>query len=93
MRDEIGVVEYPDGGRYAELADVAVPRPPEPPAVPVEVDASRHLGVYERAGSRIELSQSPGGLRLKTTVTGGLAELVAEKRRTTTWCRCRTRCS
>ncbi|UKD51152.1 hypothetical protein L3Q65_24805 [Amycolatopsis sp. FU40] len=26
MRDEIGVVEYPDGGRYAELADVAVLR-------------------------------------------------------------------
>ncbi|MEV0056510.1 serine hydrolase [Saccharopolyspora shandongensis] len=64
---------------FAELADVAMPRPLEPPATPVEVDASRHVGVYERAGARIEVSQGPDGLRLVHTTTGPLAELSPEK--------------
>ncbi|WP_020664831.1 serine hydrolase [Amycolatopsis benzoatilytica] len=66
---------------FAELADVAMPRPLEPPATPVEVDASRHFGVYERAGSRIEVSQGSDGLRLKAIATGALAELVPEQDR------------
>ncbi|MEL5955264.1 serine hydrolase [Streptomyces sp. CLV115] len=64
---------------FAELADVAMPRPLEPPATPVTVDASRHLGVYERAGVHAEVSEGPNGLRLVHTTTGALAELMPKK--------------
>ncbi|WP_410581015.1 serine hydrolase [Amycolatopsis sp. lyj-108] len=64
---------------FAELADVAMPRPLEPPATPVTVDGSRHVGVYERAGVTMEVLSEGDGLRLRQTVTGPLAELVPEK--------------
>ncbi|MFC0071912.1 serine hydrolase, partial [Umezawaea endophytica] len=60
---------------FAELADLAVPAPLEPPAEPVSVDVSRHLGTYERAGARLEVLDGPV---LRTTVTGPLADLVPE---------------
>ncbi|WP_307804676.1 serine hydrolase domain-containing protein [Streptomyces sp. VRA16 Mangrove soil] len=66
------------GEIFAELAGVAVPQPPQPPAVPVSVDARRHLGRYERAGTRIDVLQRADGLRLRHTTTGPLAHLVAE---------------
>ncbi len=64
---------------FAELADVAMPRPLEPPATPVTVDASRHVGVYERAGAHVEVAEREGGLRVVYTTTGPLAELMPEK--------------
>ncbi|WP_340688097.1 serine hydrolase [Amycolatopsis coloradensis] len=63
----------------AELADVAMPRPLEPPATPVTVDGSRHVGGYERAGARMDVLAAEEGLRLRQTATGPLAELLAEK--------------
>ncbi|MFD5090086.1 serine hydrolase [Amycolatopsis thailandensis] len=64
---------------FAELADVAMPKPLEPPAIPVTVDGSRHVGVYERAGVRMEVLSEGDGLRLRQTVTGPLADLMPEK--------------
>ena len=64
---------------FAELAGVTMPSPLSPPSVPVTVDASRHLGVYERAGSVTEVLAGESGLRLRNTVTGPLAELMPEK--------------
>ncbi|MEV6906116.1 serine hydrolase [Amycolatopsis sp. NPDC051071] len=64
---------------FAELADVAMPKPLEPPAVPVTVDGSKHVGVYERAGALMEIMAAEDGLRLRQTVTGPLADLVPEK--------------
>lgn len=63
---------------FAELAGVTMPRPLQPPAESVPVDAARHLGRYERAGARIEILQSADGPRLRQTVTGPLADLVPE---------------
>jgi hypothetical protein len=60
---------------FADLAGLAVPPPLAPPAEPVAVDASRHLGVYERASTRMEVLEGPV---LRTTVTGPLADLVPE---------------
>ncbi|KZB86084.1 serine hydrolase [Amycolatopsis regifaucium] len=64
---------------FAELADVAMPKPIEPPATPVTVDASRHVGVYERAGVLMEVLAEEDGIRLRQTATGPLAELLPEK--------------
>ncbi|ANN17990.1 serine hydrolase [Amycolatopsis orientalis] len=64
---------------FAELADVAMPRPLEPPATPVTVDGSRHVGVYERAGVLMEVFAEGDGIRLRQTATGPLAELMPEK--------------
>ncbi len=64
---------------FAELADVAMPRPLEPPATPVTVDGSRHVGVYERAGVLMEVLADGDGIRLRQTVTGPLADLMPEK--------------
>lgn len=63
---------------FAELAGITMPRPVEPPAQPPTVDASRHFGTYERAGSRVEIFQGDNGLRLRATITGMLAEVVPE---------------
>ncbi|ALG09831.1 serine hydrolase [Kibdelosporangium phytohabitans] len=64
---------------FAELADVAMPQPLEPPATPVTVDASRHVGVYERAGVSMEVLGDGDGIRLRQTVTGPLADLMPAK--------------
>ncbi len=64
---------------FAELADVAMPRPLTPPSPPVTVDGSRHVGVYERAGVLMEVLSEKDGLRLRQTATGPLAELMPEK--------------
>jgi dipeptidyl aminopeptidase/acylaminoacyl peptidase/CubicO group peptidase (beta-lactamase class C family) len=56
---------------FAELAGVTMPPPFAPPEEPVTVDVSPYVGVYQRAGVRIDIEN---GL-LRTTVTGPLAEL------------------
>ncbi|MGH4001806.1 MAG: serine hydrolase [Pseudonocardiaceae bacterium] len=63
---------------FAEVAGVAMPEPFAPPAQPPRVDASALTGTYERAGSRMELRESDSGLRLTTTVTGLLADVVPD---------------
>ncbi|GAA5169879.1 MULTISPECIES: serine hydrolase [Amycolatopsis] len=66
------------GEIFAELADVEMPRPLEPPAEPVDVDITPHLGTYERASVRMEVLAGDDGPRLRTTVTGMLADLVPD---------------
>ncbi|PSM38964.1 serine hydrolase [Streptomyces dioscori] len=66
------------GEIFADLAGVALPEPPRPPAEPVSVDAGRYLGRYERAGTRIDGIDGTDGLRLRYTTTGPLADLVPE---------------
>lgn len=76
-----------NGGRSAEfqhrlisellddLHDMTVPAPLAPPAEPVDVDVTALTGVYERAGSRIQVTSGPAGLRLRSEPTGMLAGL------------------
>lgn len=74
------------GEVLGEVAGVAVPAPLEPPQEPVSVDASRHVGVYERHSVRMEVldgdgdgrSAATGGLRLRTTVSGPVAEVMGD---------------
>jgi CubicO group peptidase (beta-lactamase class C family) len=63
---------------FAELAGVALPDPIAPATTPPHPDGSRHLGVYERAGARFEVTANGGGLRLRHTVTGPLASVVPD---------------
>ena len=63
---------------FAELASVDMPRPVEPPATPVDVPIDPYVGIYERAGVRIEVLAGEDGPVLRTTVTGPLAELVPD---------------
>lgn len=60
----------------AELCDLTMPPPLEPPATPPEVDLRRHVGVYERVGMRMEATLRDGDLFLEVTPTGVLADLV-----------------
>jgi CubicO group peptidase (beta-lactamase class C family) len=57
---------------FAELAGVTMPQPFAPPEEPVTVDVAPYVGVYERAGVRMEVESGP---LLRTTLTGPLAEL------------------
>jgi hypothetical protein len=60
-----------------DYAGVHVPAPPEP--VDVTPDRpDRHVGRYERAGTRFEISVQPPGLLLRSTPSGDLAELSSE---------------
>ena len=63
---------------FAELAGIDMPRPLEPPAEPVSVDITPHLGTYERGSVKIEVLNGDGGPKLRTTITGPLAELVPD---------------
>ncbi|HXW43521.1 MAG TPA: serine hydrolase [Streptosporangiaceae bacterium] len=63
---------------FAELADVAMPRPLAPPAEPVQADIQPYAGTYERAGMRIDVLAGDDGPVLRTTVTGPLAKLRAD---------------
>jgi len=62
---------------FAELVDVPVPYPLTPPAEPVTVDLSRHLGTYERGSIRQEVLETDDGPVMRVTVTGPMAEMVA----------------
>lgn len=63
---------------FAELADVEMPEPLAPPDEPVEVDATAWVGTYERESVRTEVLRGDEGYRLRTTVTGPLAELMPD---------------
>jgi dipeptidyl aminopeptidase/acylaminoacyl peptidase/CubicO group peptidase (beta-lactamase class C family) len=61
---------------FAELAGVEMPLPLEPAAEPPAVDTSRYTGRYERSSVILDFTEGERGLRMKTTLTGPLAELV-----------------
>ena len=63
---------------FAEVAGVEMPEPLAPPAVPVEFDLTPWLGTYERASNRVEVFLGPDGPRLRSTITGPLAEMVGD---------------
>lgn len=63
------------GELFAELADLEMPRLPQRPATPLEMDLSPYAGTYERLGIRIELSPQDGKLAGTVTSTGELAKL------------------
>jgi hypothetical protein len=63
---------------FSDLAGIEMPRPLEPPSEPVQVDIGSRLGTYERAGARLDVLAGSEGPVLRTTVTGPIAELVAE---------------
>ncbi|MDE3724916.1 serine hydrolase [Nocardiopsis sp. N85] len=89
---EIGtaVVLLTNGGRardlyrdlYGEvfdtLAGVRIQEALAPPAVPVDVDITPHLGVYENAAERLEVLKSADGPVLRVTALGPLAALEPE---------------
>jgi hypothetical protein len=63
---------------FAELGGVQMPQPLEPPAEPVTVDITPHLGTYQRASVIVEVLQGEGGPTLRTTLTGEIAKLTGE---------------
>lgn len=66
---------------FAELADVDMPRPLTPPEPPLERPAQAiapYVGRYQRASVIMEVYVEDGRPRLRTTVTGPLAELVPD---------------
>jgi CubicO group peptidase (beta-lactamase class C family) len=66
---------------FAEVAGVSMPHPICPPDEPVAVDPSPYVGTYERASVRLDvlaLDAEHATARLRTTVTGTLAELEPE---------------
>jgi CubicO group peptidase (beta-lactamase class C family) len=88
--ERLGVVLLTNGGNtrdlyedlyreiFAELADIAMPRPLEPPAEPVSVDVTPFIGTYERTGTRLEVFVGGGEPTLRVTATGPLAALLPE---------------
>jgi CubicO group peptidase (beta-lactamase class C family) len=60
----------------AELAGVTMPPRVEPPAKPVSVDLAPYVGVYERAGVRMEITRGEGVLQSTVSLTGELAKLL-----------------
>ncbi|WP_166353096.1 serine hydrolase [Phytoactinopolyspora limicola] len=66
---------------FRELAGVEMATPLQPPAEPVEVDITPHVGTYERTSIRLEVSERTGGGHLRMVVDQrpmGLDEEVKE---------------
>jgi hypothetical protein len=63
---------------FAELAGVQMPQPLEPPAEPVTVDITPHLGTYRRASVIIEVMRGESGPAMRTTLTGEIAKLIPQ---------------
>jgi CubicO group peptidase (beta-lactamase class C family) len=60
---------------FDTFAEIAMPAPLAPPAVPARVDVSRYVGVYERSDMRVEVSQHGGDLRLRVERIDAYASL------------------
>ena len=64
---------------FGQAAGVEKPAPLEPRASPPDVDPERYAGRYERSGMTTEvLVGDGGGLTLRATTTGPLADVVPE---------------
>jgi CubicO group peptidase (beta-lactamase class C family) len=63
---------------FGELAGVSLPSPLMPPDVAPEIDLQRHVGVYERIGTRMEVTANASTLALTATPTGAAADIAAE---------------
>jgi CubicO group peptidase (beta-lactamase class C family) len=61
---------------FRETVGVEVPPPLAPPDMPPAFDPTRYTGRYERSGITTEVLEDGGGLTLRATVTGPLAELL-----------------
>ena len=84
----LGVVLLTNGGNtkdlfhdlygeiFREAAGIEMPAPLEPPESPPELDPGRYVGRYERAGMTTEVFVHDGASRLRSTITGPLAQLV-----------------
>ncbi|WP_222195428.1 serine hydrolase [Modestobacter italicus] len=59
---------------FAELAGVRLPAALEPPAQPPTVDPARYVGEYERSSVRTEVFERDGGLVMRQTASGAVAE-------------------
>lgn len=59
------------------LCGIIMPAPLAPPAVPLQLELGRHVGVYERVGTRVEVSLRHGRLRTLVTPTGAIAALMS----------------
>ena len=64
---------------FRETVGIEKPAPLEPPASPPDIDPTRYAGRYERSGVTTEVMESEGGLALRATVTGPLAEIVPKR--------------
>jgi hypothetical protein len=63
---------------FAELAGVEMPATIAPPEPAVDVDIAPFVGRYERSSVIMEVFEEDGEPRLRTTVVGPLAEMVAD---------------
>ena len=63
---------------FAELAGVEMPHTLKPPADPLTVDITEHIGTYERASVRIDVFEKEQRPMLRTTLTGELAALLPD---------------
>jgi hypothetical protein len=59
----------------SELAGIAVPALPQPPATPPGLDLTRYAGTYERLSIRYDLAVDDGRLAGTETLSGAFAEL------------------
>ena len=57
------------------LYDIEIPRRPEPPEVPPDIDLAPYVGVYEKVETRAEIKLVDGRLWLEFTGTGPLAAI------------------
>ncbi|QIS12721.1 serine hydrolase domain-containing protein [Nocardia arthritidis] len=76
---EVGPAMSEVCAEVAALVGITVPEPFAPPAQPPRVDVDRHVGVYERAGARCEVTVSDGKLRMRVIGTGELAGEMPDK--------------
>jgi hypothetical protein len=59
---------------FDELAGVTMPRVPQPPRTPLELDLKAYTGRYERLSQEYEVAVDDGQLVMTATLTGPLAE-------------------
>ncbi|MFI0711438.1 serine hydrolase domain-containing protein [Streptomyces inhibens] len=76
--DTIGLYRDVFGEIVQELAGVTMPPTVQPATEPVAVDPADYVGVYQRAGTTMEIVERDGGLVMLYRVTGPGAEWVPD---------------
>jgi CubicO group peptidase (beta-lactamase class C family) len=74
--DAQSVYEKLMGELFKDLAGVEMPKQPELPQTPLELDLEPYAGVYERLSIRIDLAVEGGRLVGTSTMSGPLAEML-----------------